>query len=61
MPDLTLLRDAISNLRARKREEDVALVYYGGARSGTDVAKLISLGASAVVFGVPIGLAAGGR
>ena len=59
-PDLTLLRDAISNLRARKREEDVALVYFGGARSGTDGAKLISLGASAVVYGVPIGLAAGG-
>ena len=60
VPDLSLLRDAVLNLRARKQEEVVGLVYYGGARSGTDAAKLIAMGASAVVFGVPIGLAAGG-
>ena len=59
-PDLTLLRDALRILRSLKREEAVAPVYYGGARSGTDAAKLIALGAAAVVFGVPIGLAAGG-
>lgn len=59
--DLSLLRDAVLNLRERKKEETVALVYYGGARSGTDAAKLISMGASAVVFGVPVGLAAGGE
>ena len=60
VPDLSLLRDAVLNLRGRKKEEAMALVYYGGARSGTDAAKLIAMGASAVVFGVPIGLAAGG-
>ncbi len=59
-PDLTVMRDAIRILRELNREEDIALVYFGGVRSGTDAAKLVALGANAVVVGVSIALAAGG-
>jgi len=60
-PDLSILRDAIRILRALKKEGDIDLLYFGGARSGTDAAKLIAQGVSAVVLGVPVGLAMGGR
>jgi glutamate synthase (NADPH) small chain len=60
-PDLSVLRDAIRILRDLNREEDIALLYFGGARSGTDAAKLIGLGANAVVFGMSLALAVGGR
>ncbi len=60
-PDLTILRDAIRILRRLGREEEIDLVYFGGARSGTDAAKIIALGCVAVVYGVPMGLAAGGE
>ena len=60
-PDMTMMRDAIRILRRMGREEDVDLVYFGGLRSGTDAAKVIALGAMAAVFGVPLGIAAGGR
>jgi NADPH-dependent glutamate synthase beta subunit-like oxidoreductase len=60
-PDLTVLRDAIRILRELNREEDIALLYFGGARSGTDVAKLVGLGADAVVVGTSLALAVGGR
>lgn len=59
-PDLTVLRNAIQRLRQLDREEDIDIVYFGGVRSGTDSAKLIGLGANAVVLGVTVGLAAGG-
>ena len=39
----------------------VALVYYGGLRSGMDAAKLIAMGESAVVFGDPVSFAVGGE
>ena len=60
-PDLSILRDAIRILRRLDREEEIALVYFGGARSGTDVAKLIALGCAAVVYATPVGLAVGGE
>jgi hypothetical protein len=60
-PDLRILRDAIVILRRLKQEEAIDLVYFGGARSGTDAAKLIALGAKAVVFGAAVGLAVGGE
>jgi hypothetical protein len=60
-PDLTAIRDAIRILRALNREEDVELLWFGGVRSGTDAAKLIGLGANAVVVGMSMGLAVGGR
>jgi hypothetical protein len=60
-PDLTVLRDAIRILRELNREEDLALLAFGGVRSGTDAAKLIGLGANAVVVGLSLALAVGGR
>jgi len=60
-PDLTLLRDAVATLRRLGREEEIDLVHFGGVRSGTDAAKLVGLGAVAMVMGVTLGLAAGGR
>ena len=59
-PDLAVIRDAVRLMRAMNREEDLALVYFGGVRSGTDAAKLISLGANAVVLGVSMAFALGG-
>ena len=59
-PDLSLLREAIVVLRKLKKEEAIDLVWYGGARSGTDAAKLIAMGCKAVVFSIPLALAVGG-
>jgi NADPH-dependent glutamate synthase beta subunit-like oxidoreductase len=60
-PDLTAIRDAVRILRRLNREEDLALLWFGGVRSGTDAAKLIGLGANAVVVGTSLALAVGGR
>ncbi len=60
-PNFALLRDAVSLLRRRRREEAIDLVYFGGVRSGTDAAKLIGMGAVALVYGVAVGIAAGGE
>ena len=43
------------------REEDVQILWQGGVRSGTDTAKLIGLGANAVVVSMAMALAVGGR
>jgi len=59
-PDLTVMRDAIRLLRKMNREEDIALLYFGGLRSGTDVAKALAINCNAGVFGVAIGIAIGG-
>ena len=37
--DLTVMRDAVRGLQAMNMEEEIALVNFGGLRSGTDVAK----------------------
>ncbi len=54
------MRDTIATLRALNKEEAVDLIWYGGARSGTDAAKLIAMGCKAVVYGLPVALAVGG-
>ena len=59
VPDFGLLRDAVRLLRQWNREEEIDLIWFGGVRSGTDAAKLIGMGAIAVVQGVAAGLAAG--
>ena len=60
-PDLTLLREAIAILRRLGREEEIDLIWFGGARSGTDAAKIIGMGCVSVVAGTPAGMAAGGE
>lgn len=60
-PDLNILRETIRVLREIRREEHIDIIWYGGARSGTDAAKLIAMGAKAIVYGVPVGLALGGE
>jgi len=60
-PDLSTIRDAIRILRGLNREEDIGLVWFGGVRSGTDVAKLIALGANAACVSLSLGIAAGGQ
>ena len=59
-PRFDLLPQTVSNLRRRRQEEKITLVYSGGVRSGTDAAKLIAMGATAVVYGVAAAIAAGG-
>lgn len=59
-PDLTVMRDALRILRGLNREEEIALVYYGGLRSGTDVAKILAVNCQAGVFGVAMAIAMGG-
>ena len=60
-PDLSVIRDALRILRRLNAEEDVDLIYFGGVRTGTDGAKMVSLCASASVIGVAMGLALGGE
>lgn len=59
-PDLSVMRDAVRILRRMNREEDIDLLYFGGIRSGTDVAKSVSLGCKAIVVGTGMGFAVGG-
>lgn len=59
-PDLTVMRDAIHLLRKINREEDISLFYFGGLKSGTDVAKALAINCNAGVFGVAMGIAIGG-
>ena len=58
--DLLLMRDVILTLRGMNREEDLEPIYFGGVRSGTDVAKTICLGTRAGVYGVAAAMAVGG-
>jgi hypothetical protein len=59
-PDFSVLRDAVRLLRRMNREEDIDLLYFGGIRSGTDVAKVVALGCKAVVVAAGMGFATGG-
>ena len=59
-PNFSILRDAVKILRQMKKEEMLEIIYFGGVRSGTDTAKLIGLGASAVISSVCVGIAMGG-
>lgn len=60
-PDFTVLRDAMRIVRRMNREEDIDFIYFGGVRSGTDLAKLIGLGAKAGAIGMTMALALGGE
>ena len=59
-PDFSIMRDAVNILRALNREEDIDLVYFGGLRSGTDVAKVLARNCKAGVFGAAVAIAMGG-
>jgi len=59
-PDLTVLRDAVRMLRKLNMEEEIALLGFGGMRSGTDVAKALAMNCTASVIGAALGFAAGG-
>ena len=59
-PDLTLWRDTIALLRQMGKEEEIALISFGGMRSGTDVAKALAINCHAALFSVATALAMGG-
>jgi hypothetical protein len=59
-PDLTVLRHAIRILRDLDREEEISLLYFGGVKSGTDLAKVLAINCVGAVFGVAMALAVGG-
>ena len=58
-PRISLMRDVIATLRGLKREEEIALVNFGGMRSGTDVSKALAMNFLASVFGVAAAVAMG--
>ena len=60
-PNLAIVRDTIAILRRIRKEEMIDIAYFGGARSGTDAAKLVGLGANVIGYGVPVALAVGGE
>ena len=60
-PDLSLVHDTIATLRRLKQEEMIDIAWFGGARSGTDAAKLVGLGVNAIGYGVAVALALGGE
>ena len=60
-PDLALVHDTIAILRRLKKEEMIDIAWFGGARSGTDAAKLVGLGVKAIGYGVAVALALGGE
>ena len=39
----------------------IDIAWFGGARSGTDAAKLVGLGVNAIGYGVAVALALGGE
>ena len=59
-PDLSLLARAIKILRGLRAEEAFPLLWFGGLRTGSDLAKVIALGANAGIVDVAAGLALGG-
>jgi len=60
-PDLSLIHKAIAHLRSLNAEESIDLIWFGGVRTGTDVAKLIALGANGAMIGAAFGFGIGGH
>ena len=58
--DLTIMRDAISQLRSLNKEEEICLINFGGLRSGTDVAKALACNCTASILGTAMAIAFGG-
>ncbi|HLO76530.1 MAG TPA: glutamate synthase-related protein, partial [Magnetospirillum sp.] len=59
-PDLSLLTAAVRKLRALKAEEAMPVLWFGGLRSGSDMAKAMALGCTGGIAGVAAGIAMGG-
>jgi len=57
--DLSVIRDTIKILRELNKEEEIALLYNGGLRTGTDVAKVLAMNCSAGIISTPMSLALG--
>jgi NADPH-dependent glutamate synthase beta subunit-like oxidoreductase len=60
VPDLSLLRRTVELMRARNAEEAMPILWYGGLRSGSDLAKAMALGANGGMISVAAALAMGG-
>jgi hypothetical protein len=58
-PDISIVNRAVTRLRELNREEEIDLVYFGGLRTGTDGAKMMALGAKAVIIGASAALSLG--
>ena len=58
--DLDLLRNTVHIMRGMNREEDLELLYFGGLRTGSDLAKSMALGCKGGIYGVAAAMAAGG-
>jgi NADPH-dependent glutamate synthase beta subunit-like oxidoreductase len=58
-PDLGLISQTIHFLRAANAEESIGLIYFGGLRSGSDLAKALALGGIAGVAEAAVAFAAG--
>lgn len=58
-PDISIVNRAVTRLRQLDREEEIDLIYFGGLRTGTDGAKMMALGAKAVIIGASAALALG--
>ena len=59
--DLTVMRNAVRGLQAQGQEEQIALINFGGLRSGTDVAKALAYNCLGSVFSLAMGIAMGGN
>ena len=59
-PDLSLLHRTVELMRARNAWEAMPILWYGGLRSGSDLAKAMALGANGGVMSVAAALAMGG-
>ena len=58
-PDISIINQAVHQLRALNCEEEIDLIYFGGLRTGTDGAKILALGAKAVTLGAAAALSLG--
>ncbi len=59
--DLTVMRNAVRGLQAMNKEEEIALINFGGLRSGTDAAKSLAYNCQGSVFSLAMGIAMGGK